>query len=347
MRVLALLASAVLVLFEGSCKSVAGGDEKSDPANGTGDPHTWAYSLSFSKDNFDIKQGATDTVIVTITRTGGFTGPVTIQAFIPPGGTPPTATIEPITSTGAVTTTRIIITVPGNFALINGFIIGIGSQAANDNVPEVTKDLRMNILRKDGVFVSVAPTLSVGQGQSGGLRVSFTRTNFTASIPMSIALAAGVTGITATFNPNPVTDTVTNMTLSVASSVALGTYNVGVRAFEGQGTLQATAPVTLTVTPPGSFTFTLSSGTLFVPRGTTVPIGITINRTNFSAPITFGVDGAPAGMGIVISNPAINNNFSVGFANTGALAAGSYPVVITASAPGAQTQTANLTVTFN
>jgi len=346
MRVLTSLATAALVLSAMSCKAV-GGDEKSDPANGSGDPHNWAYSLSFSKDNFDIKQGATDTVIVTITRTGGFTGPVTVSAFVPPGGTPPTATIEPITSTGVVTTTRIIITIPSNFSLINGFIIGIASQATNDNVPEVTKDLHMNILRKDGVFVTAPATLSVGQGQSGGLRVSFTRTNFTAPIPMSIALAAGITGITATFDPNPVTDTVTTMTLNVASSVALGTYNVGVRAFEGQTSLQATAPVTLTVTQPGSFTFSLSSNTLFVPRNTTVPIGITINRTNFSAPITFGVDGAPAGLGITISNPALTSSFSIGFSNTGATPAGAYPVTITASAQGVQTQTANLTININ
>jgi hypothetical protein len=346
MRALASLVSAVLITVGISCKSIAG-DEKSDPANGSGDPHTWAYTLSLSKNNFDLAQGATDTIIVTITRSGGFTGPVTVEAFLPPGPGGPTVVVENVTSTGVTTTTRLILSLPGSIPLIANFEVGIASNAANDNVPPQTTKLIFNVIRKNGVFVNVAPTLTVGQGQSGGLKVSVTRTNFTSPVPMSIALAPGVTGITATFDPNPITDTTTQMVISVASTVALGTYNVGVRALEGQGALQGTAPLALTVVQAGTFSISPNTSTLFVPRGTTVPVGITINRTNFTGPITFGVEGAPAGLGITIANPALGNNFSISFSNTGAAAAGSYPLTITAQSPGAANQSANLTVTLN
>jgi hypothetical protein len=75
-------------------------------------------------------------------------------------------------------------------------------------------------------------------------------------------------------------------------------------------------------------------------------VGITISRTNFPGPITFTVTGAPAGADVIINNPATTNNFSITFGNPPAVQAGSYPVTITASAPGAPNVTQPLTINF-
>src|SRR6476619_4207872 len=105
---LAFLASAFSVL---SCKLPVGEDAKTDPANGTGTVKNWAMTMSLAHNNFTVAQNATDTNIVTFTRTGGFTGPINIEVQNPDSGV--VVTSEPVTATGAITTTRLMTHVNG------------------------------------------------------------------------------------------------------------------------------------------------------------------------------------------------------------------------------------------
>jgi hypothetical protein len=328
-----------------SCKLPVGEEQKTDPANGSGSTKDWSFTMALAHNNFTVAQNATDTDIVTFTRVGGFTGPINLEFTNPDSGV--VLSSEPITSTGAVTTTRLLTHVNGPHQPFAAAIYSMHAAPVSQEVQGQFVEVHFSIVRKDGTFINAPTALSVGRGQSLSQRVSIIRTNYTAAVPFVLVLFNGApAGITATFSPNPVTDTVTQMTLNVDASVPEGTYSIGVRDNEGTN-FQGTAPIALTVTPAGSVSLTPTLATLFIPRNTTVPGGINVTRSNYSGPLTITVSGVPAGVTTSVANPVTTNNFPVNFTNSGPGAPGSYPIVVTASAPGLTPATTTITITLN
>lgn len=319
----------------------AGPGSSSDTNNGTGSPDNWSVAATASDLNPTIQQAGGDTITVTITRAGGFTGAVTLTPIVAAQGGI-TATIDNIATANNVTTGRLIILIGPSFPA--------GPESVNvavqpdGNVTPITVAITVNIVVKPGVFVVVAPTLSVGQGGNVTAPVTIRRTNYATAVPMTLATTQA--GLTATYSPNPVLDSTTTVTILADASVPTGTYSVGIRANEGITGFQATAPLTLTVTQPGSFTMSLSTNTLFVPKGSSVPIGVTYTRTNFTGPITLTVTGAPADITATVPiNPGSGvTQTSVSFAAAASAVAGNYPVTITASGLGVAPVSAVLTV---
>ena len=338
------LVAVAAVVAASACKLPVGEGSQTDPANGSGSTQNWAMSIALAHDNFTVAQAATDTNIVTITRTGGFTGPVNFEFNNQDSGLVITA--EPVSTTGAVTTTRILTAVKSLHPPFAGLVYNMHAVPVSTQVEGAFADVHLSVVRKNGTFIIAPATLSVGRGQSVVQRISIIRTNYSPAVPLNLVFAPA--GMTATFSPNPiaVNDTVSQMTLTADASVAEGVYSVGVRSSEGVTGIQGTAPVAVTVTPPGSFTFGLSTGTLAVPKNATVPVGVTIARTNFAGPITFAVTGVPAGVNVIINNPATTNNFQISFGNTGTSVPGSYQVQVTATAVGV-TSPPPVTLTLN
>jgi hypothetical protein len=167
-------------------------------------------------------------------------------------------------------------------------------------------------------------------------------------VAVPFRLVNGPAGVSATFSPNPVTDLSTQMTLLADVSVPEGTYTFGVRANEGMGTLQATAPVNLTVTAPGSIVLSLNLPTLFIKVGSSVPTGVNLTRTNFSGPVTLTFTGLPANVTVVpAANPVFNNNTSFTFTAAAGAIPGSYPITITGSGTGIADASVVLTLQVN
>jgi hypothetical protein len=338
---LAFLAAA---LTAQGCKLPIGEAAKTDPANGTGSTNNWSFTMSLAHNNFTVAQNATDTDIVTFTRVGGFTGPINLEFMNPDSGV--VLTSEPVTTSGAITTTRLLTHVNGPHQPFANAIYGLHAAPVSTEVEGQFTNVNFSIVRKDGTFINAPTALSVGRGQSIQQRVSIIRTNYNVPVPFVLALFNGApAGITATFSPNPVTDTVTQMTLSVDASVPEGTYSIGVRDNEGIPNFQGTAPVTLTVTPAGTISLSANLTTLAIPKNTTVPGGITITRNNYAGPVTITLSGVPAGVTTSIANPITGNNFSINFTNTATGTPGSYPVVVTASGPGLTP--VSITITIN
>jgi len=335
MRQLHVLRLAVLALacVSAGCSLPVGEGSKTDPANGTGSVKNWAFTVTPSKNNFTLETGTTDTTVLTLTRTGGFTGPIAIEVFTAGGPDGAVAiTTEPVTQTGAVTTSRIITKIFGGHIAVSNYVLSVHAQPASEEVQGQFLDLTFNIVKKPGIFITVPAALSVGRGQAVGALVTFTRTSFDAAVPMN--LVGAPVGVTATFNPNPVTDVSTQMTIFADASVAEGVYNVGVRGNEGLSG-QGTAPLALTVVAPGTFTLSPSTLTLAVPKNSTVPMSIAINRTNFSGPVTFSFSGVPGGVTATFTTNAVTgNSVQLSFTNSGTGVPGQYPIVITATAVG-------------
>lgn len=339
------LASIAIACAAVGCKLPVGDPVKTDPANGTGSVKNWAFTISPSHNNFTLEAGSTDTTIVTVTRTGGFTGAINLEFTFqngPDAGI--TMTGENVTETGVITTSRIITKVAAGHAAVTDSV-NVHAAPVSNEVQGQFFMFKFNITKKPGVFVTAPGTLSVGRGQSIGAHISISRTSFDAPVPMNLVGAPA--GVTATFSPNPVTDTATQMTLTTDASVAEGTYSIGVRANDGT-TFQATAPVTLTVIPPGTISISLTSASLVLPKNSTVPTGVSITRTNYPGPVTFSLSALPAGVTASIApNPVSTNSVQINFTNSGSGVAGSYPILVTASGVGLNSVSVTLTLNVN
>jgi hypothetical protein len=103
---------------------------------------------------------------------------------------------------------------------------------------------------------------------------------------VDLALLSPPAGFTATFSPNPTTGSSSTLTLSVASSVPLGTYNVTVRATAGG--LTRTANITVAVK---RFVLTLSeSGVTLFPGEGAQTITVTLTRApGFTEAVTLSL----------------------------------------------------------
>jgi uncharacterized delta-60 repeat protein len=145
-------------------------------------------------------------------------------------------------------------------------------------------------------------TMTLERGTSGFNTVGLLCENGFTS-PVSLSLDA-VTGFSATFSPSTVSSTSTSsrMTLSVASNVAPGTYNLTLRGIGGHQVKTTVLQVTVT-SPPPTFTLTLKTqlgaltGPLSAPQNRTERLLVQVDSVNgFSAPVNLSLEGLPTGV---------------------------------------------------
>lgn len=189
-----------------------------------------------------ITQGQSASSTVTLTRGGGFTGDVALTVEGLPNGV--TATTAPTTLTGSTVTATVTVTVSSSAPIGTD---GVTIRAKGTGVQDATVLIPLTVTAPPpGSFaLSASPTaLSVTAGQSGTVNVAITRTNgFAGAVALTTAVP---TGVTPTFAPASVTGTSSVLTLAVASTMAAGTYTVGIGG-TSPGAPGANATVTLTV----------------------------------------------------------------------------------------------------
>jgi hypothetical protein len=101
---------------------------------------------------------------------------------------------------------------------------------------------------------------------------------------------------------------------------------------------------------PGTpaFALTLGASALTVDRGSTTTTSIKATRsTGLIGPITYAVNGAPAGLNAVVISTSVVDSSTLAVAATATIAAGNYPITLHASAPGAMPQDVPIVVTVS
>ena len=200
-------------------------------------------------------------------------------------------------------------------------------------------------------FSIAATSPTIAAGASGSSSISTAVTNGSAE---TVALGASgmPSGVTVSFSPTSVTSgSGSTATITVASTVAAGTYSIIVTGTAASGTHTATISLTVTsTTGSGSFTVAVSPTAGSLPRG---DYGIaTVTTTvsgGFSAPISFTATGMESGVTVSFSpNPIAapgsgTTNMTVTAASGAARS--TFPIKITATG-GGKTATATLTLTI-
>ncbi len=196
---------------------------------------------------------------------------------------------------------------------------------------------------------------------SAGGDTSFVILPLTVSRPQMTVLLSGTGSGTVTSNPAGI-----NCGGGCSTSFAYGT-NITLTAAPASGsafagwsgggcsgtatcglTLSANATVTATFNSTAQgFSFAVAPTTASVPQGGNTTATANITRANgYAGAVSLALTGAPSGLTITVNPASITgNNATLNIASTSAMAAGNYPITVSATGAGiAGTQTATLNV---
>ena len=201
------------------------------------------FSISLEPDSLTIATGGgTDTTTVHVTRTGAFAGPVNLSVVNLPTGV--TAVFD---SAAATDSASLAVTVDSTFAAGN---LGLTIRASAAGFPDADATLVLTVGDSAGTSnsftLSADPdTVNVTPGDTGSTNISVLRTG-TFADTVTLTIDSLPTGVTAAFEPDSVADTTSVLTLTLDSTVVVGTYTIVVRG-NAAGQDEKTVEITLVV----------------------------------------------------------------------------------------------------
>jgi hypothetical protein len=204
-------------------------------------PATPDFSLSTTPSSVTVTAGSTANYTENVTRTGGFTGPVSLTISGLPAGAAGTFTPNPNTgATSALAITTTASTPAGSYVFT---VTGTSTSPALTRTSTAT--LVVQAPATGNFTLAITPTSrTVSRGASTTYTVNITRSGgFTGAVTFSVSgLGTGVTG---TFSPNPATGASSTLTVAVASTATAGSRVFTVTGVSGS--LSRTATATLVV----------------------------------------------------------------------------------------------------
>jgi hypothetical protein len=278
-RALAIVAAATLGT---ACSGGSGGAITTTPTP------TPAIAFSASVSSLDLTQGGTANVAVTVTRSGGFTGDVSVTVE----GLPSGVTSSPLTITSANASGTVTLTAAATATVVAA---NLTLRASGTGVSSATATLALNVRAAASVAVTFAPSsLSIVQGATVNVTATIVRAGgFTGPVTLTVAGApAGLTVIitqtastqqrasaqqtTSTQQTATVTSSSANIAFTASTALAVGTYPIAISA-SGTGVTTSSVNFTTTVSAPVVTTVTLTfcgngpMDLLFFQDGTAAP----------------------------------------------------------------------------
>jgi hypothetical protein len=191
-----------------------------------------------------VPQGGSGSVTVTLTRGGGFGGPVTLAiAGLPAGATP---TITPAQLSGTTTSASVDVTV-GSAVPLGAYTATISATA--QDVGQATATYQVTVTAAPYTLTVTPAAITIAGGESGSVTVNIVRTSFTGEVALAL-LNLPDDGVTGRFTPTPSTTATSELVVRVAADADIGPgdYELTIQGTAAGPIVQTT---TLTVTVPG------------------------------------------------------------------------------------------------
>jgi endoglucanase len=219
------------------------------------------FALSANPTAASVTQGGTSaTSTLTVTRSGGFTGAVTLSASGQPAGVTVTFSPNPVIAGASTATfTASASAVTGTFPLtVSGTAAGItGSRTT-------TVTLTVNAPQTPNFSLSATPT-AVTATQGGAAAATTITVARTGGFAGAVTLAATgqPTGVTVGFSPNPANGGTSTATFTASGTATTGTFPVTISgAAPGiSGSRTTTVTLTVSASQPGNGGVTVSTAT--------------------------------------------------------------------------------------
>ena len=322
-----------------------------DNDDGTEPTPTIAASISGA---VTISQGQSGTATVTVTRGGGYSGPVGFAITGLPTGV--TGTFDPVTAPAATGDATSTLTLTASAGATTG-AANYTVTASGTGVTSATATGSLTVNATPNFTLTVDPTtLNVAQGGTGTVDVTITRTGgFTGAVNLSVANLP--TGVTAEFDDPAPTGDAAVLTLTVAGTAAVAQTNLSIDGTGTPGNRSAALALNVTAAPSGGFTLALNPATVTVAAGASGQTTVNINKTgDFTANVTLAATGLPNGVTAAFNPPAaspprgssatdVQTQSTLTLTVGAGVAANNYPIVVRGTAEGQPEQTANLTLT--
>lgn len=292
------------------------------------------FSVTSQPLSVSVQRGQSASFTITVTPTGGFTGPVALTATGLPAGS--TATFTPstvsVTSTAAVTSTLVVTTSASTPTGSDAFTV-TGTSGSTKHALDLTVVVSSS---PPAIAVSVTPaTVTVAPGSTATYSVSVTRVNgYSGAVTLSTTgtLPAGVQ---ATLTPStlPASSASGTSTLQVTTSSGTpdGTTTIGVAA-SGSGVTPSSATAGLVVDSKlSSKPFALGGGVVgaLFPGAQARVVDLTVANPN-NQPIKITNLGVTV-RAVTRAGAAVNGCSASDFAVR--QYSGSYPLSVPANAP--------------
>lgn len=319
---------ALLVVTGAACGGKDGGTE----------PPTQSIDIALSVSELRVLCGSSGTATVTLTRTGGYTGTVTIAL----DGLPNDVTVNISPSQLSGTSTVATITVDASAALPGQYSILV---TASSSVGEATDSYELRLVEPPDYSLNVSPpAITVNRGETGTATVLIDRVGgFVDGV--TLALQNPPTGISASFSPVIATGSSASVTFSVAGIVAAGNYTLNITG-TATGFSTRTASIDLTVEVLPDFTITAEPTALTIARGASANTTITVTReAGHTAPVLLELDDPPPGITGTFNPASVTGSTStLTISVAPSVVAGTYPVLVVAE-PWAVEHMAGLQIT--
>ncbi len=296
-------------------------------------------SIEVSNNALTLPAGESRQVDVTITRGGGFAGPVSLAVTGLPTGVTATVATNPV----AGTTGTITLTATAGAAATTGTLTVRGTAAG---VTDATASIALTVTGPQRLTLeTTTPAVTIVQGaQSAALPITITRENITGNVTFSVSAP---TGVTATVTPNPATGNSAQVVIAVAGSVAPGLVPVTVTGQLGSRSATINFQVTVTSAASPDFGIALASASLTVTAGQAAGTTVNITRSGgFTGTVSFGTSALPAGVSVTFTPDVVSGaSTQLQVQTAPSTAAGTYNFTVIASATGIGSRLLNLQLT--
>ena len=332
-----LMSAMVAAMTVVACSG--GGDGGTEP--------TPAIAIALSAATLSVTQGATQTVNLTLTRSGGFAGDVSIAVEGLPTGV--VSTITPPSLGASVSSAVITIGAAGT---ATPGVTNATVRATGTGVTAATAALAITVVAAPVQSYTLAvanATVTATQGATATQTVNITRTGGFAGA-VTLAAEGLPTGVTAAFSPQGTTGNTSTLTLTAASNATTGNATVTVKGTAtGQADKTATFQLTVNAAPAGGYTLAMNPATLTIQQGTNGTAAVNITRTGgFAGAVTLSATGLPNGVTAAFNPTAPTTNQSTLTLTASATAAtGPATVTIHGTAAGLTEQTTTLALTVS
>lgn len=195
------------------------------------------FSMAANPTALSVKQGASGTVAINLTRNATFTSAVALTLEGAPAGV--TGTLNPASATAATSTLTLNVgatAAPGAYTLtVRGKGDGLDKTATVRLTVEAVPDFS---------FILQPTAVEVKRGESASVMVNLNRVGgFAEAVQFE---AEGLpTGVTAAFDPNPAPAAATTLRITSAATAATGTYPIRVRGTAGAISKVVTINITI------------------------------------------------------------------------------------------------------
>jgi hypothetical protein len=280
------------------------------------------FSLSASPSSLTIAQGATGTSTINVTPVNGFNGTVAFSASGLPSGV--TAAFN---SSGVMTLTASSTATAGTSTVT---ITGTSGSLTHTT----TLSLTVSAAPAPNFTLSASPSiLAISQGTSGTSTITVTPQNgFNGTVAFA---ASGLpSGVTASFASNV-------MTVTASSTAATGSSTITITGTSGSVSHTTTVSLSVSATVAPDFSLSASPGSVSVTQGSTGKSTITVTPVGgFSGTVTFTASALPSGVTASFASSVLT------LAASSTAATGASTVTITGTSGSlTHTTTVSLTVT--